>query len=265
MNTFVVCIATYNQPETIKLCLDCIVESTIQPTAIIVSDNSCNKIVQDESLKHHAIYLPGFSMDGYCKGMNRAVSYALRNYDTDYILLLTGDIFVFPHAIQLMIGRNHGVVGRIINTGNTRLPNIPRFPVHFPGNFWLLPTSALRQLDFIFDENLWSYGEDTDLVFRMRRIKTIQEYIPEAMAVHESDGPFNKTPTTKTFFLIRNSLRNAIKYNDWVWFFKLLIGHLIYKPRHIRWIMKGILNELNIGLWRANPPQSYSELSSSHK
>lgn len=260
---YTICIATFNQEDSVKICLECIANLRWAPLEVVISDNSCNKQIETYARQYGAHYLSGAETDGYAVGMNRAINKALQNNIITHVLLITGDIYLLPNSTSFMFhGPYNCVTGKILNTGDTKIPNLPKHPIHFPGNFWMLPVNPLRYLGQVFDPEYWSYGEDTDLVYRLGRINVLQDYNPLAVAVHESYGPFSLTPHVKTFYLIRNSFRNAIKYNDWLWFFKLLIGHLLFKPDQTKWVIKGILNELNIGFWRATPPQNYSELSS---
>ena len=95
-------------------------------------------------------------------------------------------------------------------TGYNKIQEVP----YLSGCFMFLNINAIKEVGF-FDENIFMYGEETDLCRRIiaKKFKTI--FYPEASIVHE----FEKG-SHKSIWLTWIGIKSAIYYfNKWGWFF----------------------------------------------
>lgn len=84
---------------------------------------------------------------------------------------------------------------------------------YLSGCFMFFRTQALKEIG-LFDENIFMYGEDTDITRRIyKKYKTI--FFPHTEAIHE----FHKE-SYKNFRMLLIHIKSAIYYfNKWGWFF----------------------------------------------
>lgn len=95
-------------------------------------------------------------------------------------------------------------------TGYDKIMDVP----YLSGCFMFLRTEALKKTG-IFDENIFMYGEETDLCRRLIQGGYRTVYFPEASIIHK----FQKG-SHKSLRLTWIGMRSAIYYfNKWGWFF----------------------------------------------
>lgn len=118
------------------------------------------------------------------------------------------------------IGRRFNPFTRLVNkrnllfelrfSGYNRIMDVP----YLSGCFMFLRISALNKIG-LFDENIFMYGEETDLCRRLIQGGYRTVYYPDVSIVHE----FQKGSHT-SFRLTWIGIRSAIYYfNKWGWFF----------------------------------------------
>ncbi len=100
------------------------------------------------------------------------------------------------------------------------------------GCFMFLRTSAIREVG-VFDENMFMYGEDTDLNRRIfRKYRTV--YYPEVQVVHDYARGSHKN---WRLFIIH--IKSSIYYlNKWGWFFdeeRRMINKKIMEQYGMKW------------------------------
>ena len=85
---------------------------------------------------------------------------------------------------------------------------------YLSGCFMFLRITALKKVG-LFDENIFMYGEETDLCRRLIRVGYRTVFNPNVYIIHE----FQKG-SHKTWRLTWIGIRSAIYYfNKWGWFF----------------------------------------------
>ncbi|MCX6252916.1 MAG: glycosyltransferase [Bacteroidia bacterium] len=109
-------------------------------------------------------------------------------------------------------------------TGYNTIMNVP----YLSGCFMAFRTKILKEIG-LFDENIFMYGEDTDITRRIRKkYKTI--FFPDISVYHE-----HQKESYKNFRLLKIHIKAAICYfNKWGWFF----------DKERREINRKVLNEL---------------------
>jgi len=124
---------------------------------------------------------------------------------------------------------NRNKVFELRFSGYNKIMEVP----YLSGCFMFLRTSALRQIG-LFDENIFMYGEETDLCRRLIKSKYKTVFFPEVSIYH-----YFEKGSHKSWRLTMIGIKSALYYfNKWGWFL----------DSERRRINKSTLRKLNIKL-----------------
>ncbi|KKQ01887.1 MAG: Glycosyltransferase/rhamnosyltransferase [Candidatus Roizmanbacteria bacterium GW2011_GWA2_36_23] len=229
MNLSIIVIS-YNTKEITKNCLDSISESlkgsSINYEVIIVdnasNDGTVNKIKNLKLKIRNLNLIQNNKNIGFAKANNQAVKQSKGNY----LLFLNSDIVVLDNAIEKMFlfykeneKTVHFLGGKLLNKDKTPQPSAGPFyslPVVFgalflKGDYWGLTRyspNRLKKVDWVsgacilarksyfedvngFDENIFMYMEELDLLYRARQSGYQTYFYPEAHFIHLGSASSN--------------------------------------------------------------------------
>jgi GT2 family glycosyltransferase len=216
-------ILSYNTAAVTKDCLDSIYgdlsDSTI-PFEIIVVDNaskdtSVAMLTTYKKTHSELIVIESHENLGFSKGNNTAAKRARGKY----LLFLNSDTIVLDQAIQKLLSyykKNEDTVQfcgpKLLNTDNSPQPSCGPFyslPVVFgalflKGDYWGLTRSSpneTKQVDWVsgaciltkkehfdklngFDEQIFMYMEEIDLLYRAKKLGMHTSIFPESRFIH---------------------------------------------------------------------------------
>jgi GT2 family glycosyltransferase len=215
-------IVSYNTEKITKNCLDSIYRSTkssdLKYQIIIVDNNSLDnsvKMLQEYARKKDNMSL---IINTENVGFGRANNQAVKIAKSKYILFLNSDIVVLENSINQLLSfykkhyETHFLGGKLYNTDMTPQPSTAYFftlPVVFAalflkGDYWGLTRSSsnkFKQVDWIagaciltqkkyfssvggFDENVFMYMEEVDLLYRAKLKGYNTYFYPDSKFVH---------------------------------------------------------------------------------
>jgi hypothetical protein len=106
MNLISIIIVNYNTPVETKACLDSLfkVKTAGFKFNVVVVDNGSKQVLNLSSkyLDHGVDLLRSESNLGFTGGNNLGISHAIKNYQSDYILMLNSDTVVAPDFLQIL-------------------------------------------------------------------------------------------------------------------------------------------------------------------
>ena len=269
MATTTVIIVNYNSGDLVQQCLDCLSRQTLQPTHIVVIDNASSdgSIQCIKEMPNLMIQLMESNL-----GFARANNQAIRQCDTDLVVLLNPDAFPEPEWLERLVEAacNHPEVaafgsrqmvydkkGRVDGLGDVyhlsslvwrrghgqRLEAIDGLQVDI---FSACAGAALYRTEAIkavagFDEDFFCYVEDVDLGFRMRLVGFKAILVPDAVVHHVGSAT---TGGQHSDFAVYHGHRNLVwtyvkNMPNWL-FWPLLPLHLFMNIVAIGWfVMRG--------------------------
>lgn len=104
MDKISICIPTYNQPEALKRCLDSILNQTISPYEIIISDDSSDDAVKFLVKKYLHLYPIQYYQNIPSKGTPENWNCAIKRAKGNYILLLHHDDWFYTKNCLEVLG-----------------------------------------------------------------------------------------------------------------------------------------------------------------
>ena len=194
---------------------------------------------------------------GYAEGNNVGMRFALRVFDSDYILLLNNDLVVAPDFLDQMISAAKAVPTagifspkiylydqpeRIQSTWNrVQLARGSTFLAgegeidqgqfdeitetdYSPGVCFLIRRATIDSIG-LFDSGFFCYWEETDYCFRARKAGIKSIYVPKARIWHKVSQSANKIDGFFLYYITRNRFwftkRNASprQYSSFVIYF----------------------------------------------
>jgi GT2 family glycosyltransferase len=241
-------ILSYNTSDVTRNCLDSIRQTLAGSNLayeVVVLDNASSddslKMLHDFKKDHPQLTIIESTENlGFSKGNNKAVTHTKGKY----ILFLNSDIIVMENAIQDLVSfyrENEQKVqfagGKLLNKDMTPQPSSGPFyslPVVFgalflKGDYWGLTRSSpddVQRMDWVsgaciltkkeyfqslggFDENIFMYMEEIDLLYRAQK-KGLSTYIyPPAKFIHLGSASSNG----KTYPILQ-------VYNGFLYFYK---------------------------------------------
>ncbi|MEU7927601.1 glycosyltransferase family 2 protein [Micromonospora sp. NPDC049801] len=205
------------------------------PVRFLFADNSpedgCRKVIADCLDDDRYDYLPDASNPGFATGCNRAVAQTA----TSHVLLLNPDVWLpedalkricaamaetpaLPIAVGLAMhgGEYVGIDLNPISLFIDRPASAVRGPLGPSGGAAVFPTELFRRFGG-FHEQLFAWGEDADLAFRLYasgvRTRRSELVLPHAGG-HSVEGD-HKLQAFRAFLLARNRLIVAARTFTW--------------------------------------------------
>jgi GT2 family glycosyltransferase len=184
-----ICITTRNRSDALAKCLESLAMLTVQPTAIVVSDDSTNEAIELENRsivqKHsNCVYLKG-PRKGVCANRNNALRTALQE-NPDFISFVDDDIcldrYFLENAIEAYSAVSEKNRTRTIFTGaiEQARQGTEGLKLTFRGYFAesskpevvnihsaIFPSSLFRKV--AWDENIFFGYEDAELCLRAKK------------------------------------------------------------------------------------------------
>jgi len=213
-------IISYNTKEVTKNCLESIYKNKTDRFEIIVVDNnskegSAEMLREYEKTKNNFVLIKNDKNLGFAKANNLASKKALGQY----FLFLNSDIVVLDDGINKLLDfyiKNQGKVnfigGKLFNRDMTSQPSCGPFyslPVivgalFFKGDYWGLTRYSPNNLKKVawvsgaciltskqifdeikgFDENIFMYLDEVDMLFRANKKGYFTYFYPEAKFIH---------------------------------------------------------------------------------
>ena len=213
---------SYNTASLTKNCLESIIKETAEAInyEIIVFDNASSdetaSVIKSLELKHSRVkYIQSNENLGFAKGNNQAVRHAKGKY----LLFLNTDTVVLDNAVAKLSkfykeneSTMHFLGGKLLNKDLTNQPSCGPFyslPVVFAalflkGDYWGLTRSSpdnLKKTDWVsgaciltrkdiffkvggFDEKIFMYMEEIDLLYRAKKLGFTTYFYPESRFIH---------------------------------------------------------------------------------
>lgn len=253
-----VVIVTYNAAAYLPRALEALAAQTVPPARTIVVDNASSDrtaaLVRERFPAVEVIEAGGNL--GFAPANNIGVRAAA---DCEYVALLNPDAFPEPGWLEALLraAEEHPDCAffgsrlmlacdpeRLDGSGDTfhvgglalrrhhgeRLADVPEALV--PGEtFSACAASALyRREAFLrvggFDESFGSYGEDTDLAFRLRLSGERGRYVPDSVALHVGSAAAG----AESEYLLYHSMRNIV----WTWVKNMPLPlFVLHLPQHL--------------------------------
>jgi len=216
-------IVSYNTEKITKNCLDSIYNSlkntNLKYQIIIVDNASTDKSV--EMLQKYSQKMNNLSLitNKENVGFGRANNQAVKTAKSNYLLFLNSDTLVLNNSIEKLLNiykehmeKIHFLGGKLLNSDMTIQPSAAYFftlPIVFAalflkGDYWGLTRfspNKIKQVDWVagaciltqkkyyndvkgFDENVFLYMEEVDLLYRARQIGLSTFFCPQAEFIH---------------------------------------------------------------------------------
>lgn len=176
---------------------------------------------------------------GFAGAVNIGIKYAL-DQSADFIAIFNSDIKVLPEWIELAIGlfRERPDVGLVgfteiskereelfYNVKELKLEKLEYKKVRsLPGCLYVCPSRVFKHIG-LFDEEYYMYGEDNDFFARLVKAGYIilQTNVP---VWHYGEGSSENRKFFAAWLAYRNALRFAIKNENFIGIFKMLLSLL---------------------------------------
>lgn len=222
-------IVSYNTKNILKNCLESIIkETTVQYEILIVDNNSKDGTVEmlEDMKRKSSTIITIFNKEntGFGKANNQAVKLAKGKY----VLLLNSDTIILDSAIDKLLGyyksqeKNFGFLGPVLHNVDTSLqPSAMRFftpivifsSLFLKGDYngfsrwgvtkneyvdWVSGACILTTRDTYdkvggFDEEIFMYGEETDMLYRAKKLHINTATTNVAHIIHIGSASSDKT------------------------------------------------------------------------
>jgi GT2 family glycosyltransferase len=212
---------------------------------------------------------------GFAKGCNIGISYAQKNFDPKYILLLNNDTLVEPNFLDILVtiaesDPKIGALGPDIRLySNKEIAQINKYS-HFrtskevdalSGAALLVKEKVFERVG-LFDEVYYIYSEDRDFCERIREAGYKVIYVPEALVYHKLESSTRSFPGFRAYYMVRNDFLIIRRYEKGIKlltylvqesqitnFFKIIV--LRRSRKLIPYFFRGLID--GISLFIANP------------
>ena len=183
-----------NSSEEVEKFIRCIVKNTNLVQEIILVDNSDTEYLQ----KHIQNISKGFCIDiNYIKtknnlGFGRAANIGIKKAQSDFILIINPDAYVIDECINTLLRT-------ILSDKNIAIVEAAHIPHEHPKFYnpitleppWASACCFMARKQYLeevngFDENIFLYGEDVDLSWRLKAKGYKIVYQPKARVEHHS-------------------------------------------------------------------------------
>ncbi|WP_426451091.1 glycosyltransferase [Paenibacillus sp. S-38] len=231
-------IVTYNSAKWIYKCLESIAFTRYNHKNIfltIVDNDSCDDSIRIAEDFDKASIFGGFNIlkEKHNHGFGKGNNIGVKNSCQDYILLLNVDTELEPDSLQFLVNRV------IKSDGNIALWELRQFPYEHPKIYnpltfetsWssaaacLIKRSAYLEIGG-FDEQIFMYGEDVDLSWRLKEKGYKLVYVPESTVYHFT---FDRKQSEKEkpdqyYYSVFSNLLLRYKFGS---FFDVIKGYLL--------------------------------------
>lgn len=227
-------IVTFNNQNTIEKCISSILTSSYENIGkiIIVDNNSHDQTiarVKKLLTNSHQNFLVLDNKKNL--GFGEAVNFGVNHSNSDLLLFLNPDAVLYPDTISVLVDNinNFGekcalIEARQIPFESPKLYNPISMDVIWCSGCCML----VRKKPFIevggFDKNIFLYGEDVDLSWRLKSFGYLIKYCPTSLVYHEID-PYKPRLYQKKYGPLSN-LYLRVKYGEKVgnWFLSFIIS-----------------------------------------
>ena len=232
--TTTVIILHYGDPEITKNSLTHLAPKLTQYPLIIVN-NTTQDISSFKKIIPKLKIINNHQNLGFAKGVNRGIKLALRNSQTDSILLLNNDLTLTFGNIShlrktLFYQSNIGLVAPVLHhSGNLydwggrynpwlamvkhqNFKQKPKRPIkvdHVAGAAMLIRRQVLEEVG-LFDERFFLYYEDLDFCLRLKKAGYQIIIDPEVVAEHQISA--SSSPLGRTFYQWHSHLKFIFKH-----------------------------------------------------
>lgn len=223
-------VISYNTKAITKKCIQSIVksmiESKIRYELLIVDNNSSDgsqEMIKDYEKKYkNIIFIPNKINEGFAKANNRAAKISKGSY----LLFLNSDVIVLEKAVAKLLNflkthkkTVHFAGGKLLNQDYSIQPSCGPFytplvvfgALFLRGDYWGLTRSSpnkVTETDWVsgaclltkkeyyetlhgFDEGIFMYMDEVDLLYRAKKIKYNIFFYPQARFIHLGSASSN--------------------------------------------------------------------------
>ncbi len=235
-------IVTYNGMQWIERCLQCLRESSVPITPIVIDNNSSDGTCEYiPTMFPEVIWLPQKKNLGFGQANNIGFQYALQ-HDAEYVLLLNQDAYLHKDAIHHLIQESDGnsLLSPIhLNGTGDSLDKMFRFLIKENDNTiiddiltnkglapsyrigrvsaacWFLPISIIKSIGG-FNPLFFHYGEDENYLHRLTFHNIPTVLVTMAKVYHDRDihgnvQVFNRKKLHRDILLIACNININIK------------------------------------------------------
>jgi hypothetical protein len=225
----------YNGKKHLEYCVPSLLKTDYPNFRIVLVDNGSTDGSVDYVKKKFGLK----NMDvvsikknrGYSRGMNVGITYALKK-NADFICTINNDVMVDPRWVEegVKVMEKHPEVGfvgydllgmeirgdvdRFEREKNRRKKFTLKYKKYVIDALMLARSEVFRNVGG-FDEKYKSYGEEEDLYARtmLAGYKIVEISVP---TYHYGHGTFDRTPIKRSYLMMRNSIRYALKWLPWI-------------------------------------------------
>lgn len=238
-----VIIPNYNGEQHLRECLNSLKEQSFEKFDIIIVDNnSSDKSLEIINSEYGYVKLINMkSNSGFSKAVNAGISFALKNSNIKYIILLNNDIRCDKDFVRELISGfsesdTGSVASKMLNFYNAEIiddagdfinkrglptarghkeKDSPEFNIQEHIFSACAGAAAYRREVFeiigLFDEDFFAYYEDIDFSFRMQSAGYKCFYNPKAFCYHKRGATFSSRGELTTMFCEKNLVALRLK------------------------------------------------------
>jgi GT2 family glycosyltransferase len=264
-------VINWNLKEETLQCLHSLEKLTIPCRTIVVDNGSTDGSA--ETFMHYfpqmeLIRLP--SNMGFATACNCAITYALKQSDCEFVLLLNNDAIIHPHAVQelLKVAQTYPSVGifgpkiytsegvnKIWYAGARRRRMVLAAAGTGRGETDRGQFSMLREVDYVFgaavlirssvferiglfDQRFFLYLEDLDFCLRAQKAGYSLLFVPKAIVCHKGSASTTNNVSFRKYHAVRSTIIFLKKHTSWHFSLPVL---LFWIPVAIRAILVDML------------------------
>jgi len=267
MKNISIIIITYNSQGHIKKCLRSIKDNArknLRFNLILIdnasSDNSA-EFIHNFPWKN-LTFIKNNKNIGFAKAVNQGINYALKNFESDYFLLLNPDAFLEKDCIEKLVNKAienkyNGLISPLIIAPKTRQPWFSGAKIdwlkmrtehlhcsitqglkknaYLSGCCLLISRSLVEKIN-LFDERFFLYYEDTDYSLRARNVGFNLILVKKAICYHNESQ--SSTSKIKNYHLVKSGLLFFEKHYPkiariffWLYFYLRFFYHFLFSNK----------------------------------
>jgi GT2 family glycosyltransferase len=267
MKNISIIIITYNSQNYIEKCLSSIKDNArknLRFNLILIdnasSDNSAEFIYNFQW--KNLTFIKNNKNIGFAKAVNQGINYALKNFKSDYFLLLNPDAFLEKDCVEKLVSKAvenkyNGLISPLIITPKTRqiwfsgakIDWLRMRTKHLPhstaqglkknaylSGCCLLISKILIEKNNLFDERFFLYYEDVDYSLRAQKVGFNLILVEKAICYHNESQ--SSTSKIKNYHLVKSGLLFFEKHYPgpaliffWLHFYLRFFYHFLFSDK----------------------------------